>query len=218
MTKPVNLYILSRITDESAYCRVEKHASGKDETKRTQIHEIHSLRQLVDALLSYGIAIDSLDGFFLSYQIPQIGKEFDLLKFAESKCLNIEIKSRSVPEADIHNQLKKNKHYLAHLGKDTVFYTVITDSLTSYKLTEIDELQQVHFSEVVKAVLEFKNDYLTQIDNMFRASDYLVSPLNTPERFINGEYFLTQCTRANKKDNIVDHRRVEKQRFLQYSR
>ncbi len=204
MTKPVNLYILSRINNEVSYRHVEKHASGKDEDKRTQMHEICSLRQLVDALLNFGISISSLDGFFLNYQIPQIGKEFDLLKFTEASCLNIEIKSRSVPVEDILNQLRKNKHYLAHLGKQTEFYTVITDSLTTYKLTQANDLLQVHFSEVVQAVIAFKNEYLKQIDNMFRASDYLVSPLNTPEKFINGEYFLTQAQEQIKKE-ILDH-------------
>ena len=96
MTKPVNLFLLSRIADEETYQYVEKHASGKDEPKRTQIHEIISLRQLVDSFIRYSISIEELDGFFLSYQIPQIGKEFDLLKFTESRCLNIEIKSQAV--------------------------------------------------------------------------------------------------------------------------
>lgn len=99
------------------------------------MHEICSLRQLIDALLNFGISISSLDGFFLNYQISQIGKEFDLLKFTEASCLNIEIKSRYVPVEDILNQLRKNKHYLAHLGKQTEIYTIITDSLTTYKLT-----------------------------------------------------------------------------------
>lgn len=65
-----------------------------------------------------------------------------------SSCLNIEIKSRSVPVEDILNQLRKNKHYLAHLRKQTEFYTVITDSLTTYKLTQANDLLQVHFSEI----------------------------------------------------------------------
>lgn len=204
MTKPVNLYILSRITDESAYQRIEKHASGKDELKRTQTHEIISLRQLVDAFLRYGIQINMLDGFFLNYQIPQIGKEFDLLKFTDTKCLNIEIKSRAVSTDDIHEQLIKNKHYLAHLGKSIDFYSVITDSLLAYKLTDDNKLQQIHFSEIVKAVERFNNKFLTHIDNMFRASDYLVSPLNTPEKFINGEYFLTQAQEQIKKKILSD--------------
>lgn len=204
MTKSVNLFLISRITDESAYQRVERHASGKDESKRPQIHEIISLRQLVDSLMRYGISIEELDGFFLSYQIPQIGKEFDLLKFTESRCLNIEIKSQSVPTEDIHKQLIKNKHYLAHLQKETEFYSVITDSLVTYRLTENNELQQISFSEVVKSVREFANGYLLQIDNMFRASNYLVSPLNTPEKFINGEYFLTQAQEQIKRNILSD--------------
>lgn len=204
MTKPVNLYILSRITDERAYRRVEKHASGKDELTRTQPHEINSLHQLVDAFLKYDIQINMLDGFFLSYKIPQIGKEFDLLKFTESDCLNIEIKSQEVPVDNIHKQLIKNKHYLAHLGKSMELYSVITDSLLTYKLTENNALQQIQFSEVVKAVEKFNDKFLTEIDNMFRASDYLVSPLNTPEKFINGEYFLTQAQEQIKKEILSD--------------
>lgn len=204
MTKPVNLYILSRITDENAYQRIEKHASGKDELKRTQTHEIISLRQLVDAFLRDGIQINMLDGFFLNYQIPQIGKEFDLLKFTDTKCLNIEIKSRAVSRDDIHKQLIKNKHYLAHLRKGFELYSVITDSLRAYKLTEDNKLQQILFSEVIKAVESFNNKFLTEIDNMFRASDYLVSPLNTPEKFINGEYFLTQAQEQIKKEILSD--------------
>lgn len=204
MTKPVNLYILSRIMEENTYRRVEKHASGKDELKKTQSHEIKSLRQLVDAFLEYEVPIKSLDGFFLGYQIPQIGKEFDLLKFTESRCLNIEIKSQEIPEENIKNQLKKNKYYLSHLAKETTFYTVITDSLTTYKLTDDNELKQIDFSEVVKAVEMFNDNYLMLIDNMFRASDYLVSPLNTPNKFINGEYFLTQAQEQIKKEILSD--------------
>lgn len=204
LTKPVNIYLLSRITDEKSYQCVEKHASGKEAPKRTQIHEIISLRQLVNALLSFGVSIDMLDGFFLNYQIPQIGKEFDLLKFTEARCLNIEIKSRNVPEEDILNQLRKNKHYLFHLGKDIELFSVITDSLISYQLTEDNKLKKVPFYEIAKSVISFEYNYLDQIDKMFRASDYLVSPLNTPDRFINGEYFLTQAQEHIKKEILSD--------------
>ncbi len=204
MTRPVNLYLLSRITDETSYSRVEKHASGKDEQKRTQVHEIFSLRNLVKALLFCGITIEELDGFFVSYHIPQIGKEFDLLKFTNDKCLNIELKSQSIPEEEILAQLKKNRHYLAHLGKETEYYSVVTDTMTTYTLTDDDKLQTIPFKRVAKAVSEFKENYLNQIDIMFRASDYLVSPLNTPERFINGEYFLTQSQEQIKKKVLSD--------------
>lgn len=46
--------------------------------------------------------------------------------------------------------------------------------------------------------------YLTAIDHMFRASDYLVSPLNTPDKFINGEYFLTPAQEQIQRKIIKD--------------
>lgn len=39
MTKPVNLYILSRINNEVNYRRAEMHASGQDKAKKTQIRK-----------------------------------------------------------------------------------------------------------------------------------------------------------------------------------
>ena len=202
LTRTVNLYILSRIRNEDIYQRVERHASGKEEKGSIQVHEICSLRRLVDALLSNNVSINMLDGFFINYHIPQIGKEFDLLKFTDSQCLNIELKSQAVPVDAILEQLKKNRHFLAHLNKKIEFYTVVTDSLTVYTLTESNELRKVAFSDVVCAIIKFQHGYLNQIDNLFRASDYLVSPLNTPNKFINGEYFLTQAQERIKKDIV----------------
>ena len=34
--------------------------------------------------------------------------------------------------------------------------------------------------------------YTSDITQLFRASEFLVSPLNTPEKFISNEYFLTK--------------------------
>ena len=209
MTKPLNLYLISRITEELPFSRVSNHesgtgGSGSSQGKRTQAHEILSLRQLVDALMKKGITVEMLDGFYLSYQIPRIGKEFDLLKFTEDKCLNIEIKSQAVPEADILKQLMRNRPYLGHLGKEVHFYTVVTDSLTAYTLNSEDKLQRVSFDNIVNAVGEFNKIYTADIDKMFRASDYLISPLNNPEKFIKGEYFLTQAQDQIKRDIISD--------------
>lgn len=204
MTKPVNLYLLSRITEEAPFNRVEMHSSGKSEIAKTQIHEMSSLKAMVDEFLFRGISISSLDGYFFTYRIPQIGKEFDLLKFTTSECLNIELKSQEVPEEQIYTQLIKNKHYLAHLGKKIYSYTIVTDTMTCFTLTELDELTKIEIDDVVDIVNKFAEGYLTEIDNMFRASDYLVSPLNTPEKFINNEYFLTQAQEEIKKKVLFD--------------
>ena len=121
MTKPINIYLQSRINEELSFNRVEKHSSGKIEICRTHEHEIKSLKYIVDALINIGLSLEMLDGFFYGYRIPQIGKEFDLLKFTETECLNIELKSQTVSLEQILSQLKKNKYYLAHLEKRNTF-------------------------------------------------------------------------------------------------
>ena len=198
-TRPINIYSLSRIHEELPFNIVEKHSSQKRDLQRTKVHEIESLRLFVDALLAAGVSLDECDGFFYSFHIPQIGKEFDLLKFTDRLCLNIELKSTAVSEEQILCQLLKNRHYLSHLGKRLALYSVVTDSMSCYKLSLNDELVNVDFGEIVSAVRQIKTGYTGHIDNLFRASNYLVSPLNNPSRFIQGEYFLTQAQEQVKK-------------------
>lgn len=199
MTQSINLYVQSRINDELAFNRVEQHVSKRQNNKKTKEHEILSLRIIVDNLMAEGIAVDQLDGFFLGYQIPQIGKEFDLLKFTQSEVINIEFKSQSVPQSQLAAQLIKNRHYLAHLGKNTTLYTIITDTMTCYELLNDNSIQEIEFSDIVGKIKDFETNYLLDIDSMFRASEFLVSPLTTPEKFIRGEYFLTQAQEQIKK-------------------
>lgn len=190
----------SRIYNESFFNKVEKHASNRKIIGETQEHEITSLRLLVDALFDSGTSIEEMDGFFFDYSIPQISKEFDLLKFTNDSVLNIELKSQEVSEEKILRQLQKNKHYLAHLNKTDYLYSIITDTMTCFKLSDEDELITCDFSEIVSTLNNFKTDYLIDIDSMFRASEFLVSPLNTPDKFIRGEYFLTRQQETFKKE------------------
>lgn len=203
MTKPINLYMLSRICDEPSFNRVEQHASKRKDSGSTKKHEIGSLGKIVDAFFACGVSIDEMDGFFFGYHIPQIGKEFDLLKFTENDVLNIEFKSQAVPESQILAQLQKNNHYLAHLGKSNFLYTIVTDTMACYRLYKNDTLVKTNLREILNKVKLMSVGYSKNIDNMFRASDFLVSPLNTPEKFIRGEYFLTQAQEQKKKD-ILD--------------
>ena len=54
-----------------------------------------------------------LDNFIYGFSIPQISKEFDLLKIYENgPVINIELKSRMIDEKKIEYQLKKNQYYL----------------------------------------------------------------------------------------------------------
>ena len=222
MTKPLNIYALSRIREESPFNIVAKHHTQKPGTRRTQTHEMGSLRRLVDALLdvqadsaakqrSAGVSVLAavdMDGFFFSYQIPHIGKEFDLLKIGERTVLNIELKSEAVPEEQIRRQLLRNRYYLSHLDRKVRLFTVVTDTMTCWRLdmpegrtlgnmpaSKTDgDLVRTDIAEIAAAVKELgSSPYVEDIDALFRASDYLISPMETPERFIRGEYFLTQA-------------------------
>lgn len=200
MTRPINIYSVSRIRDGHLFNVVEAHQSQRNHESNFQYHEIESLRILSDCLVKAGISPQILDNYFFGYTIPHIGKEFDLLKFTDTLCLNIELKSESVPEDQILSQLLKNRYYLRHLGKKVSLYSIVTDDITCYRLTNGDELENVDFSDVVDEVNHHAENSLNHIDDLFRVSDYLVSPLNTPERFIQGEYFLTQSQEQIKKE------------------
>ena len=117
--RPVNIFRVSRIHDEGLFNISVKHEAEDHDNHRIKIHEIDSLRILVDALTDSGVSISELDGFYLGFIIPQIGKEFDLLKVTGRNCLNIELKSQDVTEENILAQLRKNHHYLTLLGKSS---------------------------------------------------------------------------------------------------
>lgn len=76
--------------------------------------------------------------------------------------------------------------------------------MSCYKLSLNDELVNMDFGEIVSAVRQIKTGYTGYIDNLFRASNYLVSPLNNPSRFIQGEYFLTQAQEQVKKASSAE--------------
>lgn len=192
MTRPINLYTLSRIPGEDAFNRVYHHAANTISRHRTGQHEIGSLRTFADEMIRCHVPLNAMDGFFLGFTIPQIGKEFDLLKIGAEGCLNIELKSQPVPLEQIRAQLVKNHHYLSHLGKNMTLYTFVSDTRQCFRL-DGDVLAQVEIEDIAKAVWSYSGDCLTEIDGLFRPSEYIVSPATTPEKFLNREYFLTQA-------------------------
>lgn len=201
--KPVNIYLQSRIKDACVFNSVHRHISKKTFKVQTKEHEISSLEKMVNALFDAGVSVEAFDGFFYCYQIPRIGKEFDLLKFKSNAVLNIELKSQAVPEKQILEQLLRNKYYLSHLGNENIFFTVETSSMTCYKLVD-DSLVKSSIKEVASVICDFNSDFVSDITNLFRESDYLVSPMDTPEKFIRGEYFLTGA-QEQIRNKIIQH-------------
>ncbi len=199
---PVNIYTVTRVRDEELFNIVEKHEAGVHDTHRIRIHEIDSLRFLVDGLTACGMTVSEADGFYFGYTIPQIGKEFDLLKVTDKHCLNIELKSQDVSEEAILAQLRKNRHYLTHLGKRVILFTVVTDTMTCYRLTLSDNLVRSDLREIADMLKKCDAPYDENISRSFRASEYLISPMKNPDKFIRGKYFLTPAQEYVKTELI----------------
>lgn len=129
--------------------------------------------------------------FYLGYKIPQIDKEFDLLRFGENYILNVELKS-ILKEGDAKKQLIKNRYYLTSLGKKIKLFTYVVEHNSLYQLDDDENFQQIEFDVFEKLLTSQKLEHHSNLDELFDPSDFLVSPFNDSERFNKGSYFLTK--------------------------
>ena len=152
--------------------------------------EIEDLNILVSVLVELVGDARGFDKFYIGYTIPQIGKEFDLLRFGKEFVLNLEIKSEST-EDKIRRQLIKNKYYLGFLGLRIYLFSFVASSRLFYRLNNNDELSVLDAEEFCKILKDQEVDDLFLPDYSFNPSNYLVSPFNSTEKFLANEYFLT---------------------------
>lgn len=130
------------------------------------------------------------EDYYVGYRIPQIGKEFDLLRIGEENIVNIEIK-REATQEKVQKQLERNNYYLAATGKTIYNFTYVSRSKDLYFLTPERQLQIVELkwlSDVINGQIVHR---LPNINSLFDPSHYLVSPFNSTQRFLGGQYFLT---------------------------
>ena len=210
---PVNIYLVSRVHDEDRFNKIMRHESHCGD-RRFRYHEIESLRILADSLISAGVSVRDLDGYCFGFTIPRIGKEFDLLKITRAGLINIELKSQDVGEEKIRDQLRKNRLYLSHLGRRSVLYCVVTDTLSCFRLSLTGELVRSDLDEIARSVKKYSAEFEKDFSGLFRASDYLVSPVLTPDKFIQGQYFLTQAQEQVKRQVLESVDRAVKGAFF----
>lgn len=163
--------------------------------------EVEDLASLVEILSGQTGNKNIFNQFFVGYQIPQIGKEFDLLRFGKNHIINIELKKTSTQEK-IKKQLKRNKYYLSFIEKEIHNFCFQSDIKALFYLSDNNELENADFSCLIKLLEDQKIDNITNIDNLFNPSNYLVSPFNSTEKFIKDEYFLTK-QQENVKSEIL---------------
>lgn len=159
-------------------------------------HEIRTMGLFCATMQFNGCNISHFDGFFVGYTMQQINKEFDLLRFSSQRILNIEIKSElkvAKKEEKILQQLRKNHYYLRFLGKELLLFAYEENNGFYRYDSEADSLVRVSAHTVANAIMQERADYSIDPDVIFVPSNYLISPFNSTDKFIQGEYFLTQA-------------------------
>ena len=189
----LNIYFLTRIEDPACFSEYESALAGIRSARAPRPHEQGSVHALVRELSAHNLPLSAYDSFFLSFVISHISKEFDLLKIAadHSMILNIELKSQEVDTSRILRQLKQNRYYLRHLSGTVFSYTYISDAGKLYTLSEDETLISCSFDDLVRDMLRFGDCVTSDIESLFRAEDFLISPSSTPDKFLTRSYFLT---------------------------
>ncbi|EHE94528.1 hypothetical protein LLCRE1631_00343 [Lactococcus lactis subsp. lactis CNCM I-1631] len=133
------------------------------------------------------------NSFLFGYIIPQINKEFDLLRFGENYNISIELKSKTTVEAQ-KQQLCKNYFYLNFLSTKTRYISISPD-ISSYIEYIPSENKYINLSGTEICDIIIKQEFLEyntkEVDSFFDIKNYLVSPFNDVEKFLDDKYFLT---------------------------
>lgn len=144
------------------------------------------------------------EGFLYGYVVPQLNKEFDLLKITDSACLNIELKSGEVSKEKIIRQLRQNIHYLKLLNKTTLrSFLFVSSAKAVYTLDDVGNLIRVSIEDLENAINIMGAAEFIELDNVFCPSNTLVSPLNSTDRFLRADYLLTEHQENIKKDVLA---------------
>ena len=192
--KPINIYTLTRINNKSSLRALERHMSGRNHYLNIKEWEIIGIRKLIDILvLNDSNAINYK--FYYSFQLPKLGKEFDLLMITSENVINIEIKSNNVSDNAIRKQLLQNRHYLTTLGRTIYSYTYISEQDRLVRLTNTEKLIDTDFINLNNDLKKCPEIYDGDIAELFKEDKFLISPLTDPERFLKKEYFLTSQQR-----------------------
>ena len=213
--RSISIYALSRKQNIEHLQKLEQQLSGREHILKMKEWELESMRELVDQLELHMQDVSALRLFY-SFQIPRLGKEFDLLQIREDQIINIELKSGAVSEEAIQKQLIQNRYYLSVLGKPIQSYTYISSQNRLLRLTNHDHVIEANWEQLCAALQKEGKDYSSDIENLFRAEWYLFSPLTEPNRFLNKEYFLTAQQRDIKRQ-ILKKIREEQTGYFSFS-
>lgn len=196
----VSLKSLVRLVDDPLLSkRYVNYLCGFSNEEHTYRHD--EIKCILVLLNQLNLSNDEANGFIYSYTIPQLNKEFDLLKISTNKCINIELKTKNPGEANIQKQLVQNHYYLNMLNTEVYLFTFVLESKQLYCLNSNGELEKTDYHVLKNTLLNLVPSEI-DLDCVFSPKNILVSPLNEPQRFKNKNYLLTENQR-NIKETIL---------------
>lgn len=170
--------------------------------RNPNIRELDTLSSFVEEILKNYSEMNVFNNYLYDYSIPQISKQFDILKVASDFIVNIELKENSTEEK-IKKQLKENSYYLRSTGKEISTFTYVKSDNSIYQyIAEEDRLDIIDFEGFVKWLEGKRISYLEEedINEIFKPKQYLVSVFNDTEKFIRNEYFLNDLQQRFKTE------------------
>ncbi|WP_436962373.1 DNA/RNA helicase domain-containing protein [Staphylococcus shinii] len=175
--------------------------------RNDEVADMYELQNCLD--LNYSEA----EGFFISYNVPHIGHEIDMLKINDEHILNIELK-RELNKDDglkkLHKQQKYNYFYLKTLNKKVIIITFVSESKEFYYYDQGNQksikVERNFVKEMVQA-FSIKN-HLLDIDHLFEPSKFLISPFNDTDRFLEDNYYLTDQQKTFKKEILTKDKEI----------
>ena len=137
----------------------EKALSDRDQVAKVRKEEIDLIGVLVNNFIFHRVKGYYYEDWFYAFSIPQIGKEFDLLKIsAENVIINIELKSQEVTFEKIEKQLIQNRYYLSHIASEIFSFTYMkcNDGIARVYKYENNSLKQTSIDELLHCVKQIE--------------------------------------------------------------
>lgn len=188
--RPINVYALTRLEDQESLSRLERRMSKRGRRLNIKSWEISNLRALSSHLCAVWDEGESLECYY-SFSIPRLGKEFDLLRISDNTVVNVELKSRAVPDESIRKQLIQNRYYLSLLGRTVRSYTYVEEDDRLLRLNSRDRLVTESWEKLRDDLIGQRHLYTDDVELLFKEESFLIEPLTDSEKFLRKEYFLT---------------------------
>lgn len=209
--KPVSLIQLTNLKNNKelseAFVRYIAGLPFRDEYRHQEIEDIASL------LTNFKLPESYYSDFIYSYRIPHPSEEFDLIKITNNQVINIELKSQMISKAKIEVQLKRHEHALKLLSDQIYCFTYVSKTNQLFRWYD-GKLFECSFEALKNVLVSSLITRDVDLDEVFAPKNILVSPLNDPERFLRGEYLLTQNQEDFKQDILSKIRNCNSSIFL----